>query len=136
MLENLYITNGVVSPAFDSLVNIYTINVESDITSLNLDYEVSGNYSVVVINNDNFVSGENTVIIEVNDNLGNIEEYTLLVYKDNSVSTFDSNNTLEKLEVAESVPVPNYVIPLLIISCLIIISVVFKLLFLNKKKTK
>ena len=80
MLEDLIVKNGEMALKFDSLNNFYTVDVEDDVTSLELEYKETGKTKIVVRDNEDLKPGANYVYIDVYEDRG-INTYTLLVYK-------------------------------------------------------
>lgn len=131
MLESLKIYNGSYTPDFDPYCNIYTVNVEEDVTFLDLEYKVSKG-EVAIINNSDFVSGENIVTIEINDE-GKINDYYLYVYQEKSIASSQFDNDYFSLDVASDVKTPLYIAPLIACICFLLILILFKKLFLRKR---
>lgn len=131
MLQNLEITNGELSPKFDSYTNIYSVNVASDVTSLSINYIAEEGYTVNIYGNTDFSSGENIVTLEVIGETKNT--YTLLVNKEEVETVSNFELTYQPLEVKKEVP--GYIAPLISICCFLIILFTYTLLF-HKKKHK
>lgn len=132
MLQSLEILNGEMTPKFDMYNNTYSINVKNDVDFLMINYTADEGYEVEFLNNSNFIEGENIVYIElIKEEDHNI--YTLLVNKEKSetVSTIDIN--YEPVEVVKELP--DFVAPLIAVSCFLVILFTFSLLF-SKKKVK
>lgn len=132
MLTDLEILNGELSPVFDIYNDIYSVTVDEDVDHLVMDYDVSEGYVVNVIDNESLSAGENEVYIQV-INGEDINTYTLLVYKEDSEPVVNYDYLMEPLEVEEEMP--EYVPPLIIGGCILIILITFFILF-HKKKVK
>ena len=130
MLLDLEILNGELSPVFDIYNDVYSVTINEDTTSLVMDYEVEDGYVVNIIDNTGLEAGENEVYIQVIKD-EEINTYTLLVYKESSEPVFNYEYIPEGVEVEEELP--EYVAPLIIGSCLLVILIVFLLLFKRRK---
>lgn len=130
MLSDLEIINGELSPAFDSLNNIYSVTVSEDVDELVMEYSTTDGYIVNVIDNQDLDEGENEVYLQVIKD-EEINTYTLLVYKESSEPVFNYEYVPETIEVESELP--EYVAPLIIGSCLLIILIFAILLFKRKK---
>jgi hypothetical protein len=129
MLDSLTILNGTLSLKFDKYNNIYSVLIDDDVTSLDIDYKANDLYTVEIINNGNFVSGENTVYINlVKDE--KIYTYTLLVYKEKTTLVFQDYSISDEA-VYE---MPSYLPYVIGISCFIFILFTFFALFNPRKK--
>lgn len=125
MLSNLVINNGVLSPNFSPLINIYTVSVDYDVFSLNILYE--SEYNVNIINNNNFESGENevTIVIEETNQM-----YKLIVNKEEETTVVFQEVEL----IPNTVPVNDNTIFFVFGFIVFLILIMFKSLFLSKKK--
>ena len=130
MLSDLEIINGELSPAFDSLNNIYSVTVSEDVYELVMEYSTTDGYIVNVIDNQDLDEGENEVYLQVIKD-EEINTYTLLVYKESSEPVFNYEYVPETIEVESGLP--EYVAPLIIGSCILIILIFAILLFKRKK---
>ncbi len=133
MIDSLYILNGVISPKFSSLNNTYTVSVTSDIMFLEFDYIAKDSYNVSYINNENFIEGENIVKLLVEDNFGNSEEYIFIVNKEKTGEVIVENSIINPIEVQVK-EVPNFIGPLIGVIIFIILLLLYKILFIRKKK--
>lgn len=132
MLEELNIINGILDLKFDKYNNIYTVEVEENITSLELEYKASEGYKVSI--NNNVLNNEiNYVYINVY-NEHETNTYTLIVTKKISKTTSLIEEYKNSLMV-EEVEVPTYQVVSIIGGCVIILLIFFILLF-HKKKVK
>ena len=130
MLNDLEIINGELSPAFDSLNNIYSVTVSEDVDELVMEYSAPDGYIVNIIDNQDLDEGENEVYLQVIKD-EEINTYTLLVYKESSEPVFNYEYMTETIEVESELP--EYVAPLIIGSCILIILIFAILLFKRKK---
>lgn len=133
MINELYILNGSISPFFDPLISTYTIKVDSGVTALSLEYNIDDESSIKIINNQNFEIGENEVYLDV-ETLGEVARYTLLVQKEEVITTFNEEVGVPLEITPNTVLVPDYTIALVLFACLFMIGTLFKILFLKKKK--
>ena len=129
MLSDLEIINGELSPAFDSLNNIYSVTVSEDVDELVMEYSTTDGYIVNIIDNQDLDEGENEVYLQVIKD-EEINTYTLLVYKESSEPVFNYEYVPETIEVESELP--EYVAPLIIGSCILIILIFAILLFKRK----
>ncbi len=95
VLLNLKVLNGDMPLKFDKYVNIYTVTVASNITSLEIEYKINDLDEIKISNNEDFEYGQNYVYIEIiNGEEKNL--YTLEVYRCNETNvikyeTFEKN---------------------------------------------
>ena len=82
-LTSLEITNGVNTISFDSKNDLYTINVYEDINSLDINYKVDKEDTIVEIIGNDLVNDVNDVYLNL-DYLGNTNSYHLIVNKINN----------------------------------------------------
>lgn len=135
MLENLEILNGEISPNFDSLNNMYSVNVTNEVSSLEFIYDCE-NCEVEIINNEILLEGLNEVYINVYSE-NNLEIYTFLVTREVSQSVFmEETLAIEENLDSTSLLIENYQVEQLIILCIILIIIVFKILFHKKRVNK
>lgn len=125
MLLDLEILNGDMSLEFDKYVNNYTVNVDSNVTKLEIEYKCLDNNTVSILNN-NLEYGINYVYIDVLSESGS-NLYTLEVYKDKEEYVFLEN------EVEVEKEMPKYSPYIIGITSLFIIVLTFILLFKKKK---
>ena len=135
MLNSLEVLNGELMPNFDSYNMNYSVIIDEDVNTLELNaYSNLTDVFIIIEGNSNLSEGENLVTIKVQNKLEEMI-YTLYVYKslkkDESVAYFDDE--MKALEIESPAKLPNYVAPLIGIICFIIIIFIFVLLF-NKRK--
>lgn len=131
VLLDLKILNGELSLKFDKYVNSYTVNVENNVDTLEIEYKIRDTDEIKIVNNENLNYGLNYVFLEIS----NGEEknvYTLEVYKEKienvmkyEEETISSNNK----ERNEYMP---YIISF---TCFFIIMFFFIVIF-HRKKSK
>ncbi len=132
MLEDLIVKNGEMALKFDSLNNFYTVDVEDDVTSLELEYKETGKTKIVVRDNEDLKPGANYVYIDVYEDRG-INTYTLLVYKKKVKEVASIGIEAEPLEVEGPPAYSPYIIMLV---GAIVILLTYKILFRKRKKQK
>lgn len=86
MLTDLQVLNGDMPLKFDKYVNTYSVNITSDVETLDLEYEVSEG-EVKVLENSDLKEGLNYVYLEV-INEDRETWYTLKVYKEKTDVVF------------------------------------------------
>ncbi len=131
MLLDLKILNGEMTFNFDMYVNNYTVNVKSDVSSLEIDYKTDEDCTVNILNNENFSYGINYVKIEVYKDKEKTL-YNIDVYKEKEVSVISYN---EINEVSDNKDTNNYY-PYIIFSATLIVIIFFFILIFCRKKSK
>ena len=132
MLEELEIVNGKLDLKFDKYNNIYTVEVEENIKTLEFEYKVSEGYKVSIDNNV-LNSDINYVYLNVyNDTT--LNTYTFIVNKNITETSSLIDDYKSNLFVKEEEAPTSGVISI-IVSCIIFLIIVFILLF-KKKKVK
>ncbi len=131
MLLDLTILNGDMPLKFDKYVNNYTINVASDVTSLEIEYKIEDDDEIKIINNENFDYGINYVFIELTK-LNEKNIYTLEVYRDKEISVIKYEDVAIVQEGENEVS--NYAYKTCFVYGLII--VIFFLLIFRPKRSK
>lgn len=131
MLLDLKVLNGEFSPVFDKYVDTYSVKVNNDIDSLVFDYKLEEGYEIEIINNENFQDGSNYVFLEVKGE-DEVNTYTIEVYKEKEKAVINYEELMTPVEISD--PMPEYIPPLIIGSCLLIILITFMILFKKKKK--
>lgn len=129
MLDNLEITNGSMTPKFNKNIFNYEVYIDSDVTSLDLNYELSSDYPVTIYGNDYLTEGEGHVLIEVFDN--EVITYTLTVYKEEVQEVFN-DNTYSSVEVSNNSFIHEHITPITITSSFILIALLFCIIFRKK----
>ncbi|MBR1413889.1 MAG: hypothetical protein IJ574_04395 [Bacilli bacterium] len=134
MLDKLEVLNGELMPEFDSYNMNYSVIIDDEVNSLQLNmYSSLVNADIIVEGNNNLTYGENLVTIKVVKD-DNESIYTLHVYKEDKESTvaFVDDNA-KALEIKAPEKLPDYVAPLIGITCFLIILTLFLLLFKPRK---
>ena len=81
VLLDLKILNGDMFLKFDKYVNNYTVNVASDVDTLEIEYKIRDTDEIKIVNNEILNYGLNYVFLEVtSEEEKNV--YTLEVYKE------------------------------------------------------
>lgn len=81
-LKDLIVTNGMLSPTFDSNIFEYDITVDSKTNELNITaIPIDPNAKVEILGNENLKEGMNTVLVKVTDENGFVQYYRLNVNK-------------------------------------------------------
>lgn len=132
-LENLTILNGENTLEFDSLNTLYTINVESTVEFLELEYIASSEDVIVeVIGNENFVEGQNIVYINLSLE-DELTQYKLIVNKEEVFTVFTEVN-IEDYTSSPTILFEGYSVISLIMFCAFFIIVLFKFLVIDELK--
>lgn len=132
-LENLTILNGENTLEFDSLNTLYTINVESTVEFLELEYVASSEDVIVeVIGNENFVEGQNIVYINLSLE-DELTQYKLIVNKEEVFTVFTEVN-IEDYTSSPTILFEGYSVISLIMFCAFFIIVLFKFLVIDELK--
>ncbi len=134
MLQSLEVLNGELTPKYDVNNDTYTVQVTSDISSLELKYDLPETSLVNIYGNENFLSGKNYVTIEVIDSDENVHILNLIVMKEEVKTT--SAFPIEMMPVEVRKELPGYVAPLIAMICFFLILVSFGLIFHKKKIDK
>lgn len=131
-MESLNILNGNMSPKYDKYNDIYSVNISSDVNSLELDYTIKENEAISVYGNLDFEAGDNKVIIAIKEN----EEtnYVTLMVNKEAVETVSSvNDEYINLTIIKDDYIPKYAPHLIALSCFSIILLIFCLFYLRKR---
>lgn len=138
-LSELKISDGTITPNFDSMTNDYTITVGLDVEKLDIITTTEDPSAEVIIKgNDKLIEGENTVTITVTSSDGeNKQVYTILVNKEE----IDEEEKEDDKKEVVTTPVKKkknntWLIILLSVLGLALIIVVFLIIFKKKKKKK
>lgn len=108
---------------FDSNKKIYYLNVDENVTNLNIEAICEDTKAKVEVNNiDNLVKGENVITINVTAENGDVNTYKLLVNKTSSEVSESHNCIYKYLFIIETI-------------IIVLLVAVFGLLY-SKKKTK
>ncbi|MFJ5714065.1 beta strand repeat-containing protein [Neobacillus sp. NPDC093127] len=104
-LSNLTISNGTLSPAFNSGTTSYTVSVPNDVKDLAFTPTVAGDFATVTVNGKsvesgssstpiNLGTGDNTITIVVTAQDGSTKTYTVVVKRAKSSNADLSNLTI------------------------------------------
>ncbi|QNN60631.1 cadherin-like beta sandwich domain-containing protein [Erysipelothrix inopinata] len=104
-LKNLKVDNYPFDEGFSSDVNEYFINVDNEVTTLQMEIEkIDPNATYKVTGNQNLEVGDNTITIEVTSNEKDLQEtYTIHAYRQ-----IYANNYLEYLAVNKNKLTPSF----------------------------
>jgi len=131
MLKDLNVVNGIITPDFNAEVYEYVVNVDDDVISLVLEYDVIKDASVTIYGNDYLTEGENHVLVEVYKD--KVETYTLKVIKESSQEVLSSFSDNEKIEVSIAKDViKDIATPSIAVVCFITIVTFFCIIFRHK----
>ena len=131
VLLDLKILNGNMFLKFDKYVNNYTVNVASDVDTLEIEYKIRDTDEIKIVNNEILNYGLNYVFLEVtSEEEKNV--YTLEVYKEKIENVMKYEDVL----VAKSDKEANVNMPYIILFvCLVVILFFFVVIF-HRKKSK
>lgn len=133
MLNDLKVLNGNLELKFNEYTYEYTVVVDRNVNSLELDYKLEEDCYIKIRNNA-LVDGENIVYLDVY-NIDNEITYTLYVYKETTNAVSGIDNYKKALEVSSSNNVIKpYKVQLLSTGIFLIIVVLFSLIFKKSKK--
>lgn len=138
-LSGLEIKDATLSPAFDSMVNDYTLTVGLDIEKLDIITTTEDpNATVVIKGNENLIEGENTITITVTSSDGESKQvYTLIVTKENLEEELIEEEQEEiNTSKVEKKKNNTWLIILLSILGVGLIVVAFLIIFKKKKNNK
>lgn len=127
-LKNLSIKGYTLNPAFSPNVYEYKVDVNGDVSSLDIETEGSShNVSVDIVGNENLAEGENTITVLVyNEETKQNSTYQIIVNKTNLDMT-DINKTMnDAAKKAQKVRYITFVILAFIVVCIIAFVIVKK----------
>ena len=131
MLEKLEILNGILELEYNEYTYEYTVLVDNNVTSLNIDYVLKEDCFINIRNNI-IDSDENIVYVDVFNEDNNIT-YTLYVYRDDVSEVSGIDNYVKSLEIPKNIEVSPYKIQLLAVGMFLCIVIVFSIIFRRKK---
>lgn len=134
MLQDLEILNGELSMKFDPLNTKYTVTVDSNEETLELNYKLKENSEISVIGNA-LNEYKNEVVLTVYNDTESMSYY-LTVYKEETITANSNINLKEEIVLSENKDMPNYIAPLIASVCFLVILLFFTLLFKKKKKSR
>lgn len=130
-IKELEVKNGVLSREFESTNNIYSVTLNEDATSLEIDYELVDEDALVEVTNNTYQSGrENKAVYKITNSDGTTEEYVFYLEKEEATSVF--NESVIPLEPKEKeIPHLSWYVGS---GCFFIILILFKIIVLGFKK--
>ncbi len=132
MFFYLDVKNGILEPEFQNEIYSYYIGVDEEVKSVDFDFQVDSKTKINILGNDDLKIGDNYIFIEL-DKDNKLKTYTFLVNKEQTATVFNYDEPV-KLEV-EPIKKENYeIVPGIVILCLSLILLLFKIIFLSKKK--
>ena len=131
MLKDLKVLNGNLELKFNEYTYEYTVTVDNNIDSLELEYKLEDNCFINISNNI-LNDIENIVYIEVY-NEENIDTYTLYVYKEKSDYTTGIDNYKKSLEIVNAREIEIYKLQLLGVGIFLSIIIVFSIIFHHRR---
>lgn len=134
MLKDLKILNGDLSVKFDPLNTRYTVNMTTEDTKLELEYEIDEEYEISIFGN--LLDGNDDVVVISVYNDDTLMSYYLEINPLESENVSIEQDYFASLEVNSDKEVPRYVAPLIAGVCFIIILFFFAILFKKRKITK
>ena len=131
MLEKLEILNGILELEYNEYTYEYTVLVDNNVTSLDIDYVLKEDCFINIRNNI-IDSDENIVYVDVFNEDNNIT-YTLYVYRDDVSEVSGIDNYVKSLEIPKNIEVSPYKIQLLAVAMFLWLVIVFSIIFRRKK---
>ena len=130
-IKELEVKNGVLSREFESTNNIYSVTLNEDATSLEIDYELVDEDALVEVTNNTYQSGrENKAVYKITNSDGTTEEYVFYLEKEEATPVF--NESVIPLESKEKeIPHLSWYVGS---GCFFIILILFKIIVLGFKK--
>ena len=115
-LKSLSVSKGSLDPEFDSSKTTYSINVDNDVTKIDVDALPNDEKaSVSILGNTNLKEGMNTITIKVTAENESVKTYTINVNRKKSGNkpaeetvNKSSNNLLKSLLVGDGTLKPNF----------------------------
>lgn len=100
-LSELSVEQGELSPSFDKNNNTYTIDIDDDVTKLDINYTLEDdNATVEILDNDLITEKNHTVTIKISNN-EEIQIYKILVNKIKNESVASLNNNSINLKITK-----------------------------------
>jgi len=133
MLKDLKILNGNLELEFNEYTYEYTVTVENNVNSLDIDYLLAEDSYIKI--KDNILDEEENIVYL---NVYNVNEeitYTLYVYKELTSEVSGIDNYKMSLLAYEKEELEVYKIQLLTVSVFLLIVLVFSILFRRKRKS-
>ena len=133
MLKDLKILNGNLELKFNEYTYDYTVVVEDNVDSLEIEYVLSEG-ATIDIRSNLLNDGDNLVYLDIYDEDLNKVTYTLNVYRENSEVVSGIDNYISSLEVKKEEVVSLYKVQILTVSMFLMIVIVFSIIFRKKVK--
>ena len=134
MLKDLKILNWDLSVKFDPLNTRYTVNMTTEDTKLELEYEIDEEYEISIFGN--LLDGNDDVVVISVYNDDTLMSYYLEINPLESENVNMEQDYFASLEVDSNKEIPGYVAPLIAGVCFLIILFFFAILFKKRKITK
>lgn len=130
-IKELEVKNGVLSREFEATNNVYSVTLNEDATSLEIDYKLVDEEAIVEVSGNTYQSdGENKAIYKITNSDGTTEEYVFYLEKEESTPVFHESMIPLEPEQKEIPHLSWYVGG----SCFFIILIMFKVIVLGFKK--
>lgn len=131
MLKDLKVLNGNLELKFNEYTYEYTVTVEKDIFSLELDYKLAEDTFISI--KDNYLDKEENIVYLDVYNIDKSITYTLYVYKELTDEVLGIDNYKKSLEVIEEPRLDIYKVQILCIGIFLTLIIVFSIIFKRKR---
>lgn len=115
LLKDLKVSEGTLTPKFDSKKNNYTVTVDYEIDTITLNAIASSNKATITYNGQKsgedikLKVGDNNVVIKVTAEDGSVRTYTVNVIRKKSDKTDkDTNNNLTDIKLSTGTLIPSF----------------------------
>lgn len=134
-LSELSVEQGELSPSFDKNNNTYTIDIDDDVTKLDINYTLEDdNATVEILDNDLITEKNHTVTIKISNN-EEIQIYKILVNKIKNESVASLNNNSINLKITKKRNM-KFILIIIVISWLFLTLLLRRLMFGKFKVSK
>lgn len=134
-LSELSVGQGELSPSFDKNNNTYTIDIDDDVTKLDINYTLEDdNATVEILDNDLITEKNHTVTIKISNN-EEIQIYKILVNKIKNESVASLNNNSINLKITKKRNM-KFILIIIVISWLFLTLLLRRLMFGKFKASK
>lgn len=134
-LSELSVGQGELSPSFDKNNNTYTIDIDDDVTKLDINYTLEDdNATVEILDNDLITEKNHTVTIKISNN-EEIKIYKILVNKIKNESVASLNNNSINLKITKKRNM-KFILIIIVISWLFLTLLLRRLMFGKFKVSK
>lgn len=134
-LSELSVGQGELSPSFDKNNNTYTIDIDDDVTKLDINYTLEDdNATVEILDNDLITEKNHTVTIKISNN-EEIQIYKILVNKIKNESVASLNNNSINLKITKKRNM-KFILIIIVISWLFLTLLLRRLIFGKFKVSK